>query len=62
MEWLTVSTGLDRGLDVADALHRDTVLVVAVDVLVLELADLVDQDTELVGYVGDILVASFTPD
>lgn len=38
---LAVTAGLDRGLDVADALHSDAVLIIAVDVLVLELANLV---------------------
>lgn len=58
----TVAAGLDRGLNVADALHGDAVLVVAVDVLVLELADLVEEDAELVGDVRDILVAALAPD
>lgn len=59
---LAVTAGLDRGLDVADALHGDAVLVIAVDVLVLELTNLVEQDTELVGNVGDVLVGTLTPD
>jgi hypothetical protein len=37
-------------------------LVVAVDELVLELTNLVDEDTELVGDVGDIIVATLAPD
>lgn len=57
-----VTAGLDRGLDVADALHGDAVLVIAVDVLVLELTNLVQQDAELVGDVGDILIGTLTPD
>ena len=59
---LAVTAGLHRGLDVADALHGDAVLVIAVDVLVLELANLVQQDTELVGDVGNILVGTLAPD
>ena len=59
---LTVSAWLDGSFNVADALDGNTVLVVAVDVLVLELADFVEQNAELVGHIGYILVASFTPD
>lgn len=59
---LTISAGLDRCLDVADALDGNTVLVVAVDELVLELTNLVNQDSELVGNIGNIVVASLTPD
>lgn len=57
----TVSTRLDGGLDIPNALDRDPVLVVPVDVLVLQLADLVEQNTQLIRHVGDILVAGFTP-
>jgi len=59
---LTVSARLNRRLNVADALDGHTVLVVAVDELVLELADLVDEHTELVGDIGDIIVAALAPD
>ena len=59
---LAVARRLHRRLDVADRLHRDAVLVVAVDELVLQLADLVDQHAELVGHVGDVVVAVFAPD
>ena len=58
---LTVAAGLYRCLDVPDALHRDAVLIVAIDVLIFELADLVDEDAELVGDIRDILIASLTP-
>jgi hypothetical protein len=58
---LAVTAGLDRGLDVADRLHCDAVLVVAVDELIFQLADLVDEDTELVGDVGNIVVAKLAP-
>jgi hypothetical protein len=37
-------------------------LVVAVDILVFEFADLVKQDTKLVGDVRYIFVAGFAPD
>lgn len=59
---LTVSAGLNGSFDVTDALDGDTVLVVLVDELVLELTNLVDQDTKLVGDIGDIIVTSLTPD
>ena len=59
---LTISAGLDGSLNVTDALDGDTVLVVAVDELVLELANLVDENTELVRNVRDVIVASLTPD
>ncbi len=58
----TIATGLHRGLDVADALDRDAVLVVPVDVLVLELANLVDEHAELVRDIRDIIVASLAPE
>lgn len=59
---LTVSAGLDGSLNVADALDGDAVLVVAVDELVLELTDLVDEHTELVGDIRNVVVASLAPD
>jgi hypothetical protein len=45
---LTISAWLDGSLNVADALDGNTVLVVAVDKLVLKLTDLVDENAELV--------------
>ena len=59
---LTVSAGLDGGFDVTDALDGDTVLVVLVDELVLELTNLVNQNTELVGDIRDVVVTSLAPD
>ena len=59
---LTVSAGLDGSFDVTDALDGDTVLVVLVDELVLELTNLVDQNTKLVGDIRDVVVTGFTPD
>ena len=59
---LTVSAGLDRGLNVANALDGYTVLVVAVDKLVLKLADLVDQNTKLVRNIRNIVVTALAPD
>lgn len=57
-----VTTGLDRGFDVPNALDGDAVLVIAVDKLVFELADFIDQNTEFVGDIRDVVIASFTPD
>ena len=59
---LTISAGLNGSLNVANALDGDTVLVVAVDELVLELTNLVDEHTELVGDIGDIVVETLAPD
>lgn len=59
---LTVSAGLDGSLNVANALDGDTVLVVAVDELVLELTDLVNEHTELVGDIGDVIIETLAPD
>jgi hypothetical protein len=59
---LTITAGLDGGLNVTDALDRNAVLVVAVNILVLKLANLVDQDTELVSDIGNIIVACLSPD
>ena len=59
---LTVTAGLDRGLNVTNALDRDTVLVVAVYILILELTNFVDEDTELVSDIRNIVVASLAPD
>jgi hypothetical protein len=58
---LTVTAGLDRSFDVANALDGHSVLVVTVHVLVLELTDLVDEHTELVGDVRHVVVASLAP-
>lgn len=60
-ECLTVSAGLDGSFDVADTLDCHAVLVVAVNHLVLKLANLVDQDTKLIGNIRDIIVTCFTP-
>lgn len=56
-----VTTGLDRGFDVPDALDGNAVLVVAVDELIFELADFVDQNPEFVGDIRDVVIARFTP-
>lgn len=58
---LTVAAGLYGGLDIPNALHGDTVLVVPINELVLKLADLVEKDAHLVGDVGHVLVAGFAP-
>jgi hypothetical protein len=59
---LTITAGLNRSLNVADALNRHAVLVVAVDILVLQLTNLVDQDTELICDVRNVVVTSLAPD
>jgi hypothetical protein len=59
---LTVTARLNRSLNVADALDGYAVLVVAVDILVLELTNLVDQNTELVCDVRYVVVTGLTPD
>lgn len=59
---LTVSAGLNGCLNVTNALDGDTVLVVAVDKLVLQLTDLVDENAEFVGDVGNIIITSLAPD
>ena len=58
---LTVSAGLDGSFNVANALDGDTILVVAVDELVLELTNLVDEHTELVGDIGDVIIETLAP-
>lgn len=58
---LTVTAGLDGGLDVANALDGHAVLVVAVDELILKLTDLINEDTELVGDIRDVIVTSLAP-
>jgi hypothetical protein len=58
---LAVSGRLYGSFDVADGLDGHTVLVVAVDELIFELANLVDEDTELVSDITDVFVATFTP-
>ena len=59
---LTIAAGLDRSFNVTDALDSHTILVVAIDELVLELSDLVDQHTELVRDVRDVIITSLAPD
>lgn len=59
---LPVAAGLHRGFDVANALNGRAVLIVTIDVLVLQLANFIDQDTKLVSDVRDVVVASLAPD
>ena len=61
-ESLTVSARLDRSLNVANALNGHTVLVVAVDKLILKLTDFVNQHTKLVRNIRNIIVTCLTPD
>lgn len=62
MKILTVSAGLDRSFNVANALDGHTILVVSVDKLVLKLANFVDQDTKLVRDIRNIVITSLAPD
>jgi hypothetical protein len=59
---LTVAAGLDRSLNVTDTLDGNAVLIVSVNILILELANLVHQNAELVGNVRDVFVSGFAPD
>lgn len=52
---------MDGCLDVTDTFHGDAILVVAVNVLILEFGNLVDEDTQFVGDIGNILIAGLTP-
>lgn len=52
---------MDGRLNVANALDGDSILVVAVDVLIFELANLVEENAEFVGYVRYVLVAGLAP-
>lgn len=60
-ECLTVSAGLHGSFDVTDTLNCHAVLIVAVNHLVLKLSDFVDQNTELIGNIRNIIVTSLTP-
>jgi len=53
---------LDGGLDIPNALQCDPVLVVPIDILVLQLANLVEENAKLVGDVRDVLVARLAPE
>jgi hypothetical protein len=58
----TISAWLNRRLDIPDALDGDTVLVIAIDELVLQLANLIDQNTQFIRNVRDIFIAFLAPD
>ncbi|KAH3672159.1 hypothetical protein WICPIJ_010114 [Wickerhamomyces pijperi] len=52
---------LDRTFNVTDGLYGQSVLVVTVNELVLQFTNLVDEDTQLVGDIGHVVVIVFTP-
>lgn len=58
----TITARLDGSFNVANALDGHAVLVVAVDILVLELANLVNQHAKLVRDIRDVVIASLAPD
>ena len=62
MRQRTVSAGLHRSFNVANALDRDAVLIVTINKLILKLADFIDQNAQLVRNIRDIIIASFTPE
>jgi len=59
---LTVPARLDRSFNIANTLDGDAVLIIPVDVLVLELANFVKQDSQLVRHVGHVFVTVLAPD
>ena len=59
---LTVSAGLNGGFNVTDTLDSHTVLIVTVNKLILQFTDFVNQNTELVSDIGDIIITTFTPE
>lgn len=59
---LTVSTGLNRCFNISNALHGDAVLVVTINILIFELADFVEKNTQFVGNIGNIFITRFAPE
>lgn len=52
----TVSAGLHRSFDISNTLDCHPVLIVAVNELIFELANFVNQNPELVRHIGNIVV------
>jgi hypothetical protein len=53
---------LNRRFNVPNALDGDTVLVVAVDKLILKFANFINQDAKFISNIRDILVTPFSPE
>lgn len=58
----TVTTWLYARLNIPDTLNCDSVLIISVDKLILQLSNFEDQDTQFISDIRDIFVALFTPD
>lgn len=58
----TVSAGLHGSLNIANTFNCKTVLVVSVNELILQFTNLVNQNTELVGDIGNVIIAGLAPD
>ena len=58
----TVSAWLHGSFDVANALDSHTVLIVAIDELIFKFANFIDQDTELVCHIRNVVVTAFAPE
>lgn len=57
----TVSARLHRSFNISDTLDSHAVLIVAIDELIFQLANLINQHPELIRNIRNIFVARFTP-
>jgi hypothetical protein len=58
----TVSAWLNGCFNIPNAFDGDPILVVAVDELILQLADLIDKNTKFIRNIRHIFVAFLSPD